>query len=143
MSNSRVQEILNRIELVAKKLEMSIEDAVSILEGRHPTHTVVQKYKEVESNNTENPTASGATSSSPTPSTLTASAATPTPAAPSAVTLAANSNPPTTSGPADASAGASGQQAAGSIASGGEAEIAAQNQAATGAVLPPIKDIED
>ena len=44
---SRVQDILNRIELVAKKLEMSIEDAVAILEGKHPTHTVVVVSKEV------------------------------------------------------------------------------------------------
>ena len=52
--NSRVAEVLNRIELIAKKLEMSVEDAISILEGKHPTHVVVQKYKEV-----ENPTTSG------------------------------------------------------------------------------------
>lgn len=38
---TRVSEVLNRLELIAKKLGMSIEDAVLILEGKHPTHAVV------------------------------------------------------------------------------------------------------
>lgn len=45
---SRAADALNRLELIAKKMEMSIEDALSILEGRHETHVVVQKYKQVE-----------------------------------------------------------------------------------------------
>jgi hypothetical protein len=48
MTLSRTQAIMNRIELVAKKLGMTIEDAVSILEGKHDTHAITQKYRAVE-----------------------------------------------------------------------------------------------
>lgn len=51
MANARVEALLNRIELVAKKFGMAVEDVVSILEGKHATHAVVQKYKEVDSTN--------------------------------------------------------------------------------------------
>lgn len=40
---SRASDIMSRIELVAKKLEMTIEDALSILEGKHATKTIVAK----------------------------------------------------------------------------------------------------
>lgn len=55
---SRLQDAINRLELVARKMEMSIEDALLVLEGRHPTHVVTQKYKEV-------PVATSAVASSP------------------------------------------------------------------------------
>lgn len=32
-----MSDAINRLELVAKKMEMSIEDALSILEGKHPS----------------------------------------------------------------------------------------------------------
>lgn len=44
---SRISELLERLEAVAKRLGVSVEDAILILEGRHPTQTVVQKYKDV------------------------------------------------------------------------------------------------
>jgi hypothetical protein len=56
---NKVEALLNRIELTAKKLEMSVDDAISVLEGRHPTHIVVQKYKDVLSSSNANPTSSG------------------------------------------------------------------------------------
>ena len=37
---SRTSEVLNELELAAKKLGMSIEEAVSILMGKHPHHVV-------------------------------------------------------------------------------------------------------
>lgn len=37
---SRMSDILNRLELAAKRLGMSIEDTVLILEGKHPTHHI-------------------------------------------------------------------------------------------------------
>ena len=45
---SRATEVLNDLELAAKKLGMSIEEAVSILLGKHPTHVVVQAHKAAE-----------------------------------------------------------------------------------------------
>ena len=41
---SRASDVLNELELAAKKLGMSIEEAVSILMGNHPTHVVVQQH---------------------------------------------------------------------------------------------------
>ncbi len=116
---SRLNDIINRLELIAKKMEMSIEDAVAVLEGKHPTHVVVQKYKEVEGQ-AENPTASGATSSSQTNSTSTASPVTPTPPAPSAGTNAASeTGNATDSGSAAASGAQINQGAAASTAGSG------------------------
>jgi hypothetical protein len=40
---SRLSDAINRLELIAKKMEISIEDALEILEGKHPTHHVVLK----------------------------------------------------------------------------------------------------
>ncbi len=37
---SRTAQALNRLELAARKLGMSVEDALSILEGQHPAHIV-------------------------------------------------------------------------------------------------------
>lgn len=129
---NRVEKLLNDIELAAKKLEISVEDAVAILLGTSSTHKVVQTHVAV-----ENPTVSGATPNSPTPSISTISAATPTPVAPSAETVVSNSANPTSSGPADASAGAESQAGAGIIESGssGEAATEAQNKAAAGAQI--------
>lgn len=41
---SRATDVLNDLELAAKKLGMSIEEAVSILLGTHKTHVVVQQH---------------------------------------------------------------------------------------------------
>lgn len=41
---SRMTDVLNDLELAAKKLGISIEDAVLILMGKHPTHCVVQAH---------------------------------------------------------------------------------------------------
>lgn len=38
---SRIGDLLNRLELAAKRLGVEIEEAVSILEGKHPLHMVV------------------------------------------------------------------------------------------------------
>jgi hypothetical protein len=139
---TKVEALLNRIELIAKRLEMSVDDVISILEGKHPTHVVVQKYKEVAPGATANPpiptnppTAGAATLSSPTPSTSISS--TLTASAPSAATPATNNaENPTLAGDAAASAGTAGQQAAGSTESGGvnsgAQASAAQNAVAAG-----------
>ena len=37
---SRVSDILERLEAAARRLSMSIEDAVLILEGKHPDHEI-------------------------------------------------------------------------------------------------------
>ena len=37
MTMSRTQAIMNRIELVAAKLKISIEEVIDIVEGKHPT----------------------------------------------------------------------------------------------------------
>lgn len=94
---SRMSDLLNRIELVAVKLGMSIEEAVSILEGKHPTHQIKQVLAPV-----ENPTV-GAATSNLTPQTAgTASTA----SAPSAVILSTSeAGNATGSGDAAASAG--------------------------------------
>lgn len=52
---TKIELLLNRIELVAKKLEMSVEDTVLVLEGQHPTHVVTQKYVEVKPSQQANP----------------------------------------------------------------------------------------
>ena len=60
---SRSGDVLNRLELVAKKLGMSIEEAVSILENAHPHHRVIPKETSeaiVEKENLEAATASEA-----------------------------------------------------------------------------------
>lgn len=46
---SRTANIMNRIELVAKKLEMDIEKVIDILEGKHPTLHVATKPVESQS----------------------------------------------------------------------------------------------
>ncbi len=121
---SRTADLLNRIELIAHKWVMSVEDVVSILEGKHPTHSVVQKYQELETPLPVNPTVSSATSSLPIPSTA---------SAPNAETTLSNSGNPITPGPAAVSA-ADQVSDADSIepSSVGEADasIAVQNQAA-------------
>lgn len=62
---SRMGDVLNRIELIAYKMKMSIEEMVEILEGRHPTHVVVRKSEPADpASNIENPTVSAATSNS-------------------------------------------------------------------------------
>lgn len=38
---SRATEVMNNLELAAKKIGVSIEEAVEILLGKHPTHVVV------------------------------------------------------------------------------------------------------
>jgi hypothetical protein len=48
---SRIQEVINSLELAAKKLGMSVEEAVSILLGKHPTHVVVQAHAQTEETN--------------------------------------------------------------------------------------------
>ena len=62
---SRITDVITRLEQVAKRFEMSVEEAVSILEGKHPNHIVVTKPV------AENPTASVATANSTTESTTT------------------------------------------------------------------------
>lgn len=42
---SRLSDAINRLELVAKKMEMSIEEALSVLEGGSITHKVVQTHE--------------------------------------------------------------------------------------------------
>jgi len=38
---STISTILERLEHAAKRLEMSVEDAVLVLEGKHPTHSIL------------------------------------------------------------------------------------------------------
>src|ERR1700679_3969306 len=96
---NRFQTVMNDLELAAKKLEISIEDAVAILLGKHPTHQVTTKP--LPSVNTENATV---TPAKPTPG--------------EGGTLAN----PISSTAADASVAAQNQQAAGSTESSGANE---------------------
>jgi phage-related minor tail protein len=41
---SRLSDVTNKLELAAKKLGMTIEEAVDVLLGIHKTHTVVQAH---------------------------------------------------------------------------------------------------
>lgn len=41
---SRASDVLNDLEIAAHKLGMSVEEAVSVLIGKHPTHGVVQVH---------------------------------------------------------------------------------------------------
>ena len=49
---SRISDLVERIEKLARKFGMSIEEVVDILEGKHPTHCVTVKPEPV----AENPT---------------------------------------------------------------------------------------
>ena len=42
---SRLSAVINDLELGAKRLGMSIEDAVLILLGKHPTHSITAQVK--------------------------------------------------------------------------------------------------
>lgn len=72
---SRISNLIERIEKLARKFGMSIEEVIDILEGKHPTHCVVVKDPVDEKGAAENPTASGATSNTTTPPDMTASTA--------------------------------------------------------------------
>jgi hypothetical protein len=111
MSN-RLQEVMNGLELAAKKLEISIEDAVDILLGKHPTHCVTPKpLPKVNVEAWESDTAEGAAETNSTPSA----------SAPSAVSSEVG-NPTSTSTTVGASVAAENQSAAGSTVSGGDDE---------------------
>lgn len=64
---SRTSQIMNRIELAAKKFEMDIEHVIDILEGKHPTHQVIVKPVEAESPNSPAPAPSVEQASNTTP----------------------------------------------------------------------------
>lgn len=58
---SRISNLIERIEKLAHKFGMSIEEVIDILEGKHPTHCVVVKDPVAEKGAAENPpTAAGA-----------------------------------------------------------------------------------
>lgn len=127
---SRLNDLVNRIERLAKKFEMSIEDVVSILEGKHPTYKVVTGVEvtvkgggggvgtpvENPTDGMNPPTVAAATSNS----TEQAGTMTSTASAPSAVIPSTSeAENPIGSGDAAASAGVGTQQAAGSTVAAG------------------------
>lgn len=98
---NKIEQLWNRVELAAHKMGVAAEDVLLMIEGKHPTHVLMQT-KEISELNPPKPVTGAATTSSPA-----------TPSAPSAVasasgaasgssesTVGAN---PTISGPAAAS----------------------------------------
>lgn len=123
---SRVHEVLNRLELVAKKMMLSLEEVLDVLEGKHPTLGVTEKPA--------NPTAPTVEAGGQVSDTL------PINSAGETVIAGSPTENPTISGPADASDSAPGQPSADSTEATSPGSMAAEQNTQAAASTEPVEE---